>query len=131
MLPLIPEPARTYPLAVPSSADLEMALRTKPLELAKVDGIVTDLTYTGPSLAGADIVRPVTGQAAYSDYPNPFRAVHPLIANSEQIRLPFHDWDYWAADVVGFVVKEDAWVYVAHVDKVPHTKVADFRIRTG
>lgn len=117
--PSIPKPSKTYRLPAPLKADLVMAQRTEPLELEKVDGIVTDLTYTGPSPAGADIVRPVIGQAAYSDYPNPFRSVHPLIANSEQIRLPFHDWDYWAADVVGFVINEDAWVYVAHLDTVP------------
>ncbi len=118
-MPPLPAAEPTERLAAPPAEDLEMAKRDKPLELAKVDGIVSDLTYTGPSPSGADIVKPMIGQPAFSDYPNPFKVIHPLVAESEQIRLPFHDWDYWAADVVGFVVDKDAWVYVGHVHSLP------------
>ncbi|MGL6312967.1 glycoside hydrolase family 2 protein [Vibrio sp. WXL103] len=131
--PIIPVPQPTVRQSPPGAEDFEMARRTKPLEAQKVDGIVTNLTYTGPSQAGADIVRPIAGQAAYSDYPNPFQAVHPSIAHAEQIRLPFHDWDYWAADVVGFVINQDAWVYVAHPDTVPTPAwlTADYQLVDG
>jgi beta-galactosidase len=119
---LPPEPKATIPtsLPLPDPQDLVDAAVTEPI-VEKMDQseLITDLVYTGQKPEGIDIVKPKIGQPWYTGYPNESRLIHPLVVDGEQIRVPFSDWDFWAADVIGFTAKKPIWVYIAHNTKIP------------
>ena len=123
MRPPEPEGVVLQQLPLPDPNDLVMAKSTEPLPSAdgkvETSELIADLIYTGPSSKGADIVKPMMGQSWFTDINQKAKFIHPLVVESEQIRLPNKDWKFWAADVVGFTAKKDVWVYVAHNEKVP------------
>ena len=122
MLPPELEGVALQNLPLPDPSDLVLAASTTPIptdrKVAKSNWI-TDLVYTGLSPDGADIVKPSQGQDWYTDTALPATLIHPLLVDSEQIRLPNKDWNFWAADVVGFTAKKDIWVYIAHNELLP------------
>lgn len=119
---LPPEPAAVIPapLPRPDPQDLIRAAVAEPL-IEKMDqsGLITDLVYTGQKPEGIDLVKPKIGRPWFTGYPNECRSIHPLVVEGEQIRVPFSDWDFWAADVVGFTARKPIWVYIAHSTKIP------------
>jgi len=122
LLPQEPEGIVLQDLPLPDPNDLVMAASTTPIPTGrKVEKseLIGDLIYTGLSSKGVDIVKPAMGQSWYSDINKNAKFIHPLVVNSEQIRLPNKDWDFWAADVIGFTAKKDLWVYIGHNEKLP------------
>jgi beta-galactosidase len=123
LFPPEPEGVALQALPLPDPNDLvKAAVTAKPKssdQKIEKSELIGDLIYTGPASKGADIVRPTMGQSWFTDISIKARFIHPLVVQGEQIRLPNQDWDFWAADVIGFTAQKDIWVYVAHNEKLP------------